>query len=141
MGKQIEDLKLIIEKECKIHIKDARIRIRKALEEASLSLMGLTSDYHNSGHMYQVDHCNGRNSVLIDAFREVALEEAKKIAINYKPSSEEIVKASKSFSNKFDTSFRESIKQLAIKRGKEEAEKVISVINIDTKEILLDTKD
>mgnify|MGYP001607151941 CR=1 FL=1 len=67
-------------------VKNVRQNLNKYIQNALLSIVGLETKYN--GDM-EIDHCNGRNSLLIDAFRNLAQDEAKKIAKTYKLSDEE----------------------------------------------------
>ena len=130
----MENLKEIIEQECAKHVKGVRSQIRKMLEDSTLSLLGLSTGW--SGGKKEIDHCNGRNSVLIDAFRECALEEAKKIARNYKPTPESIVGFVTTFQNEFNSALRSEIKKQAHDKAKIEAEKVVGAIKIDVESVI-----
>lgn len=128
----MENLKEIIEEECAKHVKDVRSQIRNLLKRATLSLVGL----NDCGRDVQIDHCNGRNSVLIDAFRQCAIEEATKIAKNFKPTSESIVGFATVFQREFDSALRKEITKQACAKAKVEAEKVVGAIKIDVENVI-----
>ena len=128
-----EKLQKIIEEECAFQIKDARKRIRGLLEKATLSLMGLESN----GSRVEIDHCNSRNSVLIDAFRECAIEEAQKVAKGFSPDTATIVSATSTFNREFSRQFNKEIIDLARKRAKSEAETIINSLKLNVDDFLL----
>ena len=132
---ETNNLKQIIEEECAKHVKGVRSQIRKMLEESTLSLLGLSSKW-SGGSGKEIDHCNGRNSVLIDAFRQCALEEAKKIARNYKPTSDSIVQFAQTFQTEFNSHLRSQITVLAREKAKDEAQKVINAIKVDVDDVI-----
>lgn len=123
-----EELQTVIADEAAKYLKDVRTTIRSALELSTLSLLGIEKRHGNS---YEIDHCNGRASVLIDAFRAVAIEEAKKIAKNYVPSSAEVVGFASMFQKEFNRHFNESLQYMAREKAKVEASKIINSIELD----------
>lgn len=124
-------LKNVIEQEAKTYIANAREQIRKALESATLSLLGLERSTHRG---YEIDHCNGRNSVLIDAFRAVALEEATKIAMNYKPSDEDLVGYRAAFEKEMRERMRWALQDLARAKAKMIADEVTETVKLNVKQ-------
>lgn len=131
--KKENKLEKIVKEESKLFVKNARVEIKKKLEIALLSLLGLEKDYHRG---YEIDHCNGRNSVLIDAFRQYAIEEAAKIAKSYKPTKDDIANFNKAFEREYSSQMTYAIMDLANKKAQEEAKKAIDSININSDEII-----
>ena len=83
----MKNYKETLEELTKKELKQIRNKIKSYIENATLSLIGL----EKRGSDYEiVDHCNGRSSILTDAFKSIASEEAKKIAKTYKPTKEDI---------------------------------------------------
>lgn len=77
----MESIKSQIEKigkqEVESFIKDLRGNIKNKLNGSLLSLLGLEQRYNNQ---YEIDHCNSRNSILIDTIRDMAKDEVSKLA-------------------------------------------------------------
>ena len=53
------------------YLRDLRPSIRKKLDSAVMSLIGLSGDYGR----IQIDHCNGRSTVLESVIKNIAQEE------------------------------------------------------------------
>lgn len=131
--KSEEKLRKIVEEEAAKYIKDARQTIRQKLNAATLSLLGLETGGYGK---VEIDHCNGRNSVLVDAFRALAKEEAEKLARTYKPSSEDIINFQAAFEREFKSNFSYVIRDLAKAKAQEEAKKALELINIDVEKLV-----
>lgn len=120
-----KSFQLEIEKQARAELKNARVNVKKYLEGAILSLLGLEKKYNND---YEIDHCNGRNGVLIDAFRELAITEARKIAAGYKPTKEELNIFEEAFRKELKSQFyyaiRDAAKVKAVQAANEAAEKM-----------------
>lgn len=129
----LAELEALIQQEAVAYIKDARNHIRKNLESATLSLLGLGRDYQGRS---EIDHCNGRNSVLIDAFRKVAIEEATKIATNYRPDASEICGYADSFRAEFRKHIKDAITTAARAHAKAEAEAIVATIKVSVDDVL-----
>ena len=91
-------------------IKTYRADVNSQIEDALLSIIGLEKRHNSS---MEIDHCNGRNSVLIDAFRNIAKDEAEKIARNFKPSKEDFAGFKEAFASEYRSQIRYSIRDLA----------------------------
>lgn len=130
----IDQLRQIIEEEAAGLVTNARQRIRESISKAANSLIGLSGGF--GGNRAEIDHCNGRSSVLIDAFRKCAQEEAEKIATQYRPSSETVVQHANAFRSEFNRHLHCSIENLAKERAKEEAKKIIDAIEIEVDQTL-----
>jgi hypothetical protein len=122
-----------IEKTTKEEMKNARSNIKKYLEGALLSLLGLEKKYNNE---FEIDHCNGRNSVLIDAFRELAVNEARKIASEYKPKKEELQVFKSTFERELKNQFSYVIQDVAKQKAMELAHMAGEKVKIDVDKIL-----
>lgn len=114
-------------------LKEARPRVKKYLESALLSLIGLEKRY---GSDFEIDHCNSRNSVLIDAFRELAIDEAKKMASEYKPNKDQLSAYKKTFESEIRDQFSYVIRDLAKQKAAEIASKIVQDIRVDVDDIL-----
>jgi len=119
----------VLDMEVKNYIKNIRPQIKKYLESAVLSIIGL--EKRCGGDKYEIDHCNGRSSVLIDAFREIALDEAKKIAGTYKPTKDELLSFRESFAREYRNQMDYVMRDLANKKIAKDCKKMFSQIKID----------
>lgn len=128
-----KELEKIVKQESENFVKDARIQIKNKLESALISLLGLERNYNGT---YEIDHCNGRNSVLVDAFRKYAMDEATKIAKSYKPTKEDIVGFMGAFEREYKNQMSYVIRDLAKQKASEEAKKAIDSIEINSNEII-----
>lgn len=131
-----EKLRKVVEEEATKYIKDARKTIQQKLNSATMSLLGLSNGYSSR---VEIDHCNGRNSVLIDAFRKLAQEEAEKLARTYKPSAEDIIGFQAAFEREFKSQFSYVVRDLAKKKAQEEAQKAVQLINLDVQKLVDDS--
>lgn len=129
-----QQIKKMINEEAKDFLDRARINVKSKLDGALLSLLGL----EKRGSDYEIDHCNNRNSVLIDCFRKMAEDEAKKIASSYKPSREDVIDFKLALEREFKSQMRYAIQEEAKRRAKEESEKLVSEIDISIEEFLAD---
>lgn len=78
----------------KEELKNLESNIRNMLEKAILSILGLERDGFRK-FQYSVDHCNNRNSMLIDKIRETGKEFATKIISEISLSEEDLVSIKK----------------------------------------------
>ncbi len=131
-------LEAVLEKEAMVFIKESKNRIPKILEGATLSLLGLEKKYNGE---YEIDHCNGRNSVLIDAFKKIASEEAVKIAKSYKPSPTDIAGFMVAFEREYKSQITYIIRDLAREKAKQDVSKEIEKITLDIQSMIADLKD
>lgn len=102
-----EALKVVTDK-----IKTYRVDVKKQIESALLSLIGLENKTYGGNHL-EIDHCNGRNSVLIDAFRNIAIGEAEKMARSYKPTKEDIAGFQEAFAKEYRSQISYKIRDAA----------------------------
>jgi hypothetical protein len=133
MNKANRILKNQVQELTKKELVNAKANIKKYLEGALLSLLGLEKRYSNE---YEIDHCNGRNSVLIDSFRELAISEARKIASEYKPSKEDLSVYKVAFERELKNQFSYCIRDIAKAKAVELARDVMATVKIDVDEIL-----
>lgn len=128
-----DKIRNIIEREAAQHIKDAPTLIRKMIEGSLLSLLGLEKKYNNN---YEIDHCNNRNSVLIDAFRNQAIAESERIARGFKPTKEQLANYELAFKKEFEAQLFYAIKKAATARAQLEADALIATIDAEVKAAL-----
>jgi hypothetical protein len=121
-----------LEELTKNELKQIRGRIKHYIENATLNLIGL----EKRGSDYEIDHCNGRSSVLTEAFRKIASEEAEKIARTYKPTKEDIIGFQSSFAKEFKNQISYVIRDEARIKAVEMAKEMFSKTKIDIDKIL-----
>lgn len=114
-----------------------RTNLKKYIEKSILSLVGLT----NNGHGYEIDHCNGNKSVLTDVFRAMAVEEATKIAKNYKPTREDMAGYDEAFKAEVRSQMRSALREVAKEKAKEVSKKLFEDTDIDLEKVLEGTFD
>jgi hypothetical protein len=135
MSKQLtakEKIQKKLETEAAKYLVDVDRVIRRALESATLSLMGIEV----RGHRNEIDHCNGRNSVLIDAFRQKALGEAKKIARNVKLSPEEMATFRNAFEKEYSSQVSTAVRRAAQERAAADAKALIESVQMDIEQYI-----
>lgn len=128
--------KKLLEAEVNKYVSNIKPKITDILEKSVLSLMGLEKNYHSG---YDIDHCNGRNSVLIDAFRQIAIDEAKKIASTYKPSKEDILNFKSAFAKEYKSQFNYAVRDIIRARVNSDCEKLLSEIKLDVDTLVSET--
>lgn len=128
-----DKIRLLVEAEAAKHIQNAPKVISDMIQKSLLSLLGLEANYHRG---YEIDHCNNRNSVLIDAFRNQAIAEAERIAKGFKPSKEELASWHGAFNKEFSSQMYRSIKEAAEARAKEVAASLVANIQVDIDSVL-----
>lgn len=106
-------------------------KVSKYMESATLSILGL----EKRGCDYEIDHCNSRNSVLIDVFRDMARAEARKIAKTYQPSKEDVVGFKEAFRKEFVREFGYIARDLGKQKAIEEARKISEKMKFDIKKV------
>ena len=129
--------KNIIEENVKKELKDIEKKIHIYIEKSVLSLIGLEQEYYGR---YEIDHCNGRNSVLIDVFRRIAIGEAEKIAKNYKPTKEDLLNYDKSFKDEMKSKMKTALANLAETKAQELTKEMFDKIKIDIDKLLEEEK-
>lgn len=130
-------IRQLVEQEAVKHIADAPKLVKQLIEGSLLSLLGLEKRNYNQ---YEIDHCNGRNSVLIDAFRNCAIAEAERIAHGYKPTKDELASYEQAFRKEFSSQMHYAIKEAAKQRANVEALALVNSVEVDIKAALLDLK-
>ena len=131
-------LQKILEQEAEKFIKESKNRIPKILENATLSLLGLEKNYQGN---YEIDHCNGRNSVLIDAFKRLATTEAEKIAKSYRPSATDIAGFVAAFEREYKSQMNYIIRDLARERAKKDVAAEVEKLTLDIKKMIEESND
>lgn len=125
----------ILKNEMENYIKEFQPRVKDILEKATLSLLGLEKRGYSE---FEIDHCNGRNSVLIDAFKKMAEAEATKIASTYKPTKEDIVNFKSAFEREYKNQMSYAIRDIVKEKVREDITKEMEKISINVNDILLD---
>ena len=95
--------------------------IKQKLESALLSLLGLENGH--SGH-YEIDHCNGRNSVFLDILRDKAKVQAEKLVEKVKLLDADIDLYKDAFKREFKQQMSYKISELARDAAKEKAKEI-----------------
>jgi hypothetical protein len=136
--KTTKPAKALIEQEAKKEIadylKNIRYNIRKKLEAATTSLLGLE---HRYGDRYEIDHCNGRNSVFIDVLRDMAKDEAIKLTKHIKLPKADSELIQQAFVKELKDQLRYEMRNLATTKAKAMAQELINnVLPEDIKELL-----
>lgn len=126
-------LKDVLDQEADKFIKNSKQRVPEILESALLSLLGLEKRYDNK---YEIDHCNNRNSVLIDAFKRLATKEAEKLAKSYKPSKADEANFLVAFEKEYRNQMSYVIRDMARDKVKADVENAVSKIKIDIEAML-----
>ena len=116
-------------------IKDYRKEVNNQINSALLSIIGLEKRGNNST-TFEIDHCNGRNSVLIDAFRNIAKDEAEKIARTYKPSKEDLVGFREAFAKEYRNQIMYSIRDMAKSKASADFREFADSQKIDVSKIV-----
>ena len=122
----------LLEKEVNKYVKDIRPRIERIMEASVLSLIGL--EKRNSD--YEIDHCNGRNSVLIDAFKSIAIGEVKKLASTYKPTKEDIIDFKEAFKKEYASQMGYAIRNLVKGKVDKDINKLLETVRVDVDSIV-----
>lgn len=122
-------------KETETALSDMPKKIHTYVEDAVLSLIGISKSSWGGSHP-EIDHCNGRNSVLIDAFRNLAQKEAERIAGSYKMSKEDVSLFETTFKNEFKNQFRYAVSNLAKEKANELARETLEKLKLDVNKII-----
>ena len=138
MNKINKTLRNRVEKIATEELKSLDRKAKTYIESALLSLIGLTKSYSNK---YEIDHCNGRSSVLTDAFKKMAQKEAEKVASNHKFTKEDIANFKEAFDREVKSQMSYVIRDLAKQRATEEVQKIFDGVKIDVEELILGDKE
>lgn len=117
----------------KTEILDAKRNIKKYIQGALLSIIGLES--RSSGD-YEIDHCNNRSSVIIDAFRSMAKDEAEKIASNYKPTKDELKVFESAFKREVSRQLSYELTNVAKEKARQLAEEYMDKAKLSADEVI-----
>lgn len=130
-----EKIKNKIETNAKKYLENIDQLIDRSIEDAILSLIGLERSSFGSSR-YEIDHCNGRNSVLIDAFRNKAIKQAEKLASQLKLDANEMKQYRIAFRTEYSKHIREKIRKAAQERAENDAKALIAKIKTDATKYL-----
>lgn len=134
MKKKTKDILLDkIHKKTEIEIGGIDRKIEMLIESSILSLIGIEKNGHQ-GH--SIDHCNGRNSVLIDAFRNLAVKKAEKMARELKLDSGNMGIYKSAFEREYSSHINREIKNLAAQRAKDDAKAFLSDLETNVEDFL-----
>lgn len=95
--------------------------INSKMEAALLSLLGL-----EKRNGYEIDHCNGRNSVLIDVIRGMAVADVEKAVKGIQFKSEETSLIREALKKEYKSQLSYVIRDLATRKAREDAERFIA---------------
>jgi hypothetical protein len=121
------NLQVLIAKEVKRELQKAPNTIREMIRGSLLSLLGL----ERRGSDIEIDHCNGRNSVLIDAFRNTAIKEAEKISASYQPTEKDVAGFRAAFEREYNRQMHYQLSNMAGERVKKDVALYLDSIKID----------
>lgn len=114
----------IANKEITNYIKDLPQTVKFMMNGALLSILGLEK---RSYGQYEIDHCNGRSSVLIDVIRSMAAKEVEQIVKKtYKPSKEEITLFVDAFRKEYTSQLQSALKTAAREQALLDAKKMVA---------------
>lgn len=128
----------LLEAEVIKYVSDIKPKMKDILQKSVLSLIGLEKRYSND---YEIDHCNGRNSVLIDAFRQIAIDEAKKLASSYKPTKEDIVNFKSAMEKEYKSQMSYAIRDNIASKVKKDMESLIEDMKIDIEDLVAEVME
>lgn len=88
-----------------------RDSLSKGIQDAVMSAMGFSKD--NWDHRWQVDHCNGRNSILVDLIKDEVKEALTKFDLtSIKLSKKDTDSIKKSIRDDFHENYRHQMRDL-----------------------------
>jgi hypothetical protein len=128
----------LLEAEVIKYVSNIKPQMKDILQKSVLSLIGLEKKYTND---YEIDHCNSRNSVLIDAFRSIAIDEAKKLASSYKPTKEDIVNFKSAIEKEYKNQFSYAVRDIIKSRVQKDVELLVNDMKIDIEDLVAETMD
>ena len=128
----------LLEAEVIKYVSNIKPQMKDILQKSVLSLIGLEKKYTND---YEIDHCNSRNSVLIDAFRSIAIDEAKKLASSYKPTKEDIVNFKSAIEKEYKNQFSYAVRDIIKSRVQKDVELLVNDMKIDIEDLVIATMD
>jgi len=117
-----------MKKEVALQIKNIPSEVKRMINGALLSILGLEHRYSDK---YEIDHCNGRNSILIDTIRNMAQKEAESLVkkTNYKPS--DLALFQNAFKKEYESHLNYELKKLAENLAREEANNIMKKLSKD----------
>lgn len=131
-----DKIKKLIEEKAAKHLEDIERTIDRTIESAVLSLIGLEKNGHRGG--YEIDHCNSRNSVLIDAFRNRAIDQASKLAKQLKLDADEMKTYRSAFRREYSSAIHKEIRRAAEEKAKADANELVRKVKINIESCLKD---
>jgi hypothetical protein len=86
--------------------------IEGIIKQSIFSLLGISStSYDTRG--YEIDHCNGRNSILSDVIKNKAMSDVEKFVKNIKIESFTITQLKEAFKKEYDRQIKDQIEYSA----------------------------
>jgi len=107
LKKKIEEIAI---KQSESFIEGLDERVSKMLDSAMYSLLGLENRW---GNKTEIDHCNGRNSVLIDIIRDKAKREVERIVKKVGFNKGDVPNIRKAFTDEYKSQVRQQIRMYA----------------------------
>lgn len=131
-------LESILKEKMSAYVKELPKKIEGLMEASLLSLLGL----EKRGYNYEIDHCNGRNSVLIDAIRELAKDEVTKMVKgNIKIDKVQTSLFQAAFMKEFNNQVSYAVRAMAEREAKSFVEKQFANLSEETLKKFLPTVD
>ena len=123
-----------MKKEVTKRIKELPSEIHKMITGALASILGLEWTY---GDKFEIDHCNQRNSILIDVIRDIAKKEAGELVkkTDFKPKDISLFQVA--FKKEFENQLTYELRKLAENLARTEAQKIMEQLS---KEIIGEIK-
>jgi len=125
-------VKKMIEAEIERQLPNMPRKIESVIHAALLSLIGV----EQRGSRMEIDHCNGRHSVLTEAFKRLAQVEAEKLARTYKPSTGDIASFRTAFAQEYNRSMRRALSEIARDRATSDVKAYVEDIKISVEKTL-----
>jgi len=125
--------KELLQAEVVKYVSEIKPKMKDILQNSVLSLIGLEKSYPNG---YEIDHCNGRNSVLIDAFRQIAIDEAKKLANSYKPTEEDIVNFKSAMEREYKNQLNYAIRDIIKLKVQKDVQCLVDDMKIEVEDLV-----
>ena len=116
INEQIEKVAL---NQADLFLKGLDEKIKRALDSALYSLLGLENRYN--GQM-EIDHCNGRNSVFIDLIRDKAKKEVEALISRMDIKKEDVLMVREAFNKEYQKQLRYQIEYYAKEIAKKHIE-------------------
>ncbi len=131
-GQKPVSVKKMIEAEIEKQLPDMPKKIERLVERALLSLMGL----EQRGSRTEIDHCNGRHSILTEAFKRLAQAEAEKLARTCKFSKSDITGFRAAFEREYDSQMGRAVRDAASVRVAADLAKYMEGVEVNVEKAL-----